>query len=323
MFVILPRRIINRAFICGIIIGDHFSRRIYQTRSTISPEVRRHLLLQLNIRRDWDLYDWTIYSQTGTVGLCVFGLGAGLTLRELPSHSYRKWLLCIGWVIPILCYVVMLCGRGKHATAIVLAWTQILKGLGGGNSVVCVKDMGIVISNLALWTKLFGATSTAVGEYPNIDILCPFSLVQLLETNHRALPCISNDMPANLDKYLTPVGVNATAPSQARDIRPTILERESSKLTTTPSDLSSSPRSLRIISIDAFIPLFAALCTTNFYLGKTQNAVDGKLHPMYRVGADNPNQRHDDYVGEQSESENEKGGVPPKGVQESELGRRT
>lgn len=43
--------------------------------------------------------------------------------------------------------------------------------------------------------------------------------------------------------------------------------------------------------------------------------MDGKLHPMYRVGADNPNQRHDDYVGEQSESDNEKGGVPPKGVQ--------
>lgn len=90
----------------------------------------------------------------------------------------------------------MLYGRGKHATcvmflfsppsilsetngahlysAVVLAWTQILNGLDGGISVVCVKvmvqasvpheDMGIVISNLALWTKLFGAISTALGE---------------------------------------------------------------------------------------------------------------------------------------------------------------
>lgn len=58
---------------------------------------------------------------------------------------------------------------------VALAWTQILNGLGGGISVVCVnvmvqasvphEDMGIVISNLALWTKLFGAISTAVGEF--------------------------------------------------------------------------------------------------------------------------------------------------------------
>lgn len=56
-----------------------------------------------------------------------------------------------------------------------LAWTQILNGLGGGMSVVCVQvmvqasvpheDMGIVISNLALWTYLFGGIATAVGEY--------------------------------------------------------------------------------------------------------------------------------------------------------------
>lgn len=65
--------------------------------------------------------------------------------------------------------------NGTHLySAVVLFWTQILNGLGGGISVVCVKlmvqasvpheDMGIVISNLALWTKLFGAISTAVGE---------------------------------------------------------------------------------------------------------------------------------------------------------------
>lgn len=34
----------------------------------------------------------------------------------------------------------------------------------------------------------------------------------------------------------------------------------------------------------AFVPLIAALLTTNYYLGKTQNAVDGKLHAMYREG---------------------------------------
>lgn len=59
-------------------------------------------------------------------------------------------------------------------SAVALAWTQILNGFGGGISVVCTnvmvqasvphEDMGIVISNLALWTKLFGAISTAVGE---------------------------------------------------------------------------------------------------------------------------------------------------------------
>lgn len=109
-----------------------------------------------------------------------------------------QWLLCLGWAIRILCYVVMYHARGANATfvppfchrlllgscifftprhfrSVGLAWTQILNGLGGGISVVCVKvmvqasvpheDMGIVISNLALWTRLFGAISTAVGAY--------------------------------------------------------------------------------------------------------------------------------------------------------------
>lgn len=49
---------------------------------------------------------------------------------------------------------------------------------------------------------------------------------------------------------------------------------------------------------EAFIPLLAALFTTNFYLGKTQNAVDGKLHPMYRQGetpvSDDSSSSHDE-----------------------------
>lgn len=83
---------------------------------------------------NWNLYDWTIYSQTETVGLCVFGLAA-----------------------------------------VVLAWTQTLNRIDGDISAVYGKvmvqasvpheDMGIVISNLTLWTKLFGAISTAVDEY--------------------------------------------------------------------------------------------------------------------------------------------------------------
>lgn len=61
--------------------------------------------------------------------------------------------------------------------------------------------------------------------------------------------------------------------------------------------------------IIAFIPLITALCTTNFYLGNTQNAVDGKLHPMYRnkeaVEGDNQSQ---------SESHDEKEPLPEEGL---------
>lgn len=69
------------------------------------------------------------------------------------------------------------CFLSRFHSAVGLAWTQILNGLGGGMSVVCVQvmvqasvpheDMGIVISNLALWTYLFGAISTAVGKLPD------------------------------------------------------------------------------------------------------------------------------------------------------------
>lgn len=55
----------------------------------------------------------------------------------------------------------------------------------------------------------------------------------------------------------------------------------------------------------AFIPLITALCTTNFYLGNTQNAVDGKVHPMYgkNEGVESDSQS-------QSEGHDEKQPVP-------------
>lgn len=33
----------------------------------------------------------------------------------------------------------------------------------------------------------------------------------------------------------------------------------------------------------AFVPFIAGLLTTNYYLGKTQNAVDGRVHAIYAV----------------------------------------
>lgn len=36
---------------------------------------------------NWSLYDWTIFSQTETVGLCLFGLAAGLAMRY--THRYK------------------------------------------------------------------------------------------------------------------------------------------------------------------------------------------------------------------------------------------
>lgn len=67
-----------------------------------------------------------------------------------------------------------LCFLSGENSAVALAWTQILNGAGGGISLACVnvmvqasvphEDLGIVISNLSLWTQLFGAIGSAVGQ---------------------------------------------------------------------------------------------------------------------------------------------------------------
>lgn len=36
---------------------------------------------------NWNLYNWTIFSQTETVGVCIFGLLAGLAMRY--THRYK------------------------------------------------------------------------------------------------------------------------------------------------------------------------------------------------------------------------------------------
>lgn len=75
--------------------------------------------------------------------------------------------------IPILLPLICLFDTRSSSSPVELAWTQVLNGLGGGISIVCVnvmvqasvphEDLGIVIANLALWTKLTGAISAAVA----------------------------------------------------------------------------------------------------------------------------------------------------------------
>lgn len=81
--------------------------------------------------------------------------------------------------------------------------------------------------------SLFFHSRCRLDVSPSLSSHCPLPVI--LGTNHDASPLASSDMPANLDKYLTPIGVNATeiatiycsitsARHQTDDIRAGVIE---------------------------------------------------------------------------------------------------
>ncbi|KAJ1033794.1 hypothetical protein NDA16_000004 [Ustilago loliicola] len=210
-----------------------------------------------------------------TCGLSVFGLAAGVYLRVF--HRY-KMLQISGLVIRIVAMGLYLYGRNGNLTTMVIVWSQILNSLGGACSVVGTRvasqasvphqDLASIIAQLALWTRLGGAIGTAIsagiwtGKLP--DHLTTTSLTPAQQKTVYGKPAsaktkypwnspLRNQINAALSKTMTPIYITSL--------------------------------------VLAFIPLFAGLIMPNYYLGKTQNAVDGTDNSGRVIESveDNPN----------------------------------
>lgn len=106
-------------------------------------------------------------------------------------------------------------------------------------------------------------------------------------------------MPKNLAKELTPLGLDADAIATlfgsiilARDAEPTVRAGVISAYNTTVRPMyiaatalgmcpSCTRARMRTDVTTAVVALIPGMLTTNFYLGKQQNAVDNTIHPQY------------------------------------------
>lgn len=120
----------------------------------------------------WSLANWTRYTNAETVALSVFGLVAGLILRA--THRY-KGIQLIGLSIRIIGMgVVVYTASRTQVPTVAFAFIPVLIGAGGACSVVGTRvasqasvphhDLGQVIAQLALWTRIGGAIGTAVAS---------------------------------------------------------------------------------------------------------------------------------------------------------------
>jgi len=76
---LMPLRVLNRTFLCCVII-DVFYFISGNLRSTFFSS-------WVYVIKDWSTQNWVFFNNTTTVGLCVFGLLAGAIQRA--THRYK------------------------------------------------------------------------------------------------------------------------------------------------------------------------------------------------------------------------------------------
>lgn len=166
-FPILPRRCVNRTLVGSIIITFFFQLAGMVPLTYLSSYVW--------IVKDWSNQEWTYYNNTLTMALCVFGVVSGTLMRV--THSFKIYQY-FGIVMEIIGSGIMIDGRLASDNTVILVWSSILSGMGGGFTVpacnvslqasVPHRDMAISISIMSLASNIgssIGSTiSTAIWQ---------------------------------------------------------------------------------------------------------------------------------------------------------------
>jgi MFS family permease len=249
-----PKRVVfNRTFIMSVIIDFIYMVAGYM-RST-------YLSSYTWIVTDWSAQDWTYYNNTLTLALCIFGIVAGVIFRA--THRYKYWQVS-GLIVLVIGVGVMVDTDGlcrKNVAALVMS--QILIGFGGGFSVVASQvaaqasvphqDLAIVISLLSLWSSIGSAIGSAI-----------------------AAPVWSSKMPGYLREYLP----SSVSDEQVMEFFGNIKAIKSYPFNgeVRQGAIHAYSKTMWYLFVPSlsisFIPVIAACCQTNFFLGDSQNAVE-------------------------------------------------
>ncbi|RPD55466.1 MFS general substrate transporter [Lentinus tigrinus ALCF2SS1-7] len=274
---IMPRRIWNRTFIMCVIIDALYYFGGYLGDTYFSSWVY--------VVKDWSLRDYTFFTNTLTVGLCFFGIVAGLLMRI--THRY-KYIQVIGLCIRSLGLGLRLHTSLRGNPDAELVMTQVIISMGGAFSVVGSQvgsqasvphtDMATAISLLGMLTNLGGAIGSAV-----------------------AAAVWGHWMPKNLTAQLSGLlsaeqieeiyGSITTARTQPDNIRTGVIKAYNDTVF----------RLYLPALIISFVAILAGLLASNFRLDSRQNAIEDKAVIGFETEAE-----HDSAKDSEKDSEKEK-----------------
>ncbi|CUA71763.1 Siderophore iron transporter 3 [Schizosaccharomyces pombe 972h-] [Rhizoctonia solani] len=251
--IMSKRLITNRAFLAAV--GIHFFHQF------ADPLWNLYLSSFVWVVKDWDTRSWVYFNNSVNVTTSVFNLIGGLILKY--THRY-KYLQACGLGIRVIGIGLLIAPHtnGAVVSTVQLVWSQILIGIGGAFSVVGSRvgaqasvpheDLASLTALLSVWTSLGGSVGSAI-----------------------ATAIWTSKMPNNLHKYLPGVsqatinklyGSIKSARNASPEVRRGVIEA-----------YGATTRPMIIISLGlSCICFILAFFMPNYYLGKTQNAVDGK-----------------------------------------------
>lgn len=160
---IMPRRVMNRTFLCCIAIDFLYYFTGYLTDTY-------YLSWVYIIKPDWSAKNYTYFSNILTVGLCGFAVLAGLVQRY--THRY-KLLQLTGLAIRVVAEGVNFLSVNGNQSDAVLVMSRVLVSLGGAITVTSTQvaaqgsvphaDMALAMAILSLWTQLGGSIASAIS----------------------------------------------------------------------------------------------------------------------------------------------------------------
>lgn len=253
-FPTAPIRLLkNRTFITAVILNFNYMMAGYMNLTYISSYVY--------IVTDLDARHWNYWNNTLTMGLCGFGVVAGLVQRY--THRYKFIQIC-GLIIKIIGYGLLVDKNGVRDLGR-LTMSQVLAGAGGAFSVVASQvssqgsvphqDVALVIALLSLWTAIGGAIGTAIAS-----------------------GVWTSSMPGNLRRFI---------PLSTSDEDIALFFADITTIKALPFDSEVRQGAIRAYETTvyplwagalglSFVSLIAGLFQTNYYLGDQQNAYDNK-----------------------------------------------
>ncbi|KKY16667.1 putative siderophore iron [Phaeomoniella chlamydospora] len=251
-FPLLNKRVWhNKTFICAVII-DIFYMVSGNVRST-------YYTTWVYVIKPWSNYNWGNFVAITTVSLTFFGLLAGIYQRIF--HRY-KVLQIFGLSLRILALGITYWAVGPNASTAALVMASLLGGMGGACSVVGTRvasqasvphqDLASIISQLSLWTKLGSSVGSAISStmYTNTYMN---NLLEEGLSSEDALVFYSSSTKARVKFPWGTEKREAGIRAFTNTVRPIFL-------------------TALCLSV---IPLIFGLIMPNYYLGKTQNVVDG------------------------------------------------
>ncbi|WVQ71398.1 hypothetical protein IAR50_000932 [Cryptococcus sp. DSM 104548] len=251
---IMPARVFNRTFIGCVLIDWNYYFSGYLSDAYWSS--------WLWVVTDYDAKQYTYMGNILTVGLCFFAVLAGVIQRY--THRF-KYLQLAGLGIRIIGMGLGFMAVNGHLTTAVMVSSRVLISLGGGISVtssqVAVQgsvphaDMALAMAILSLWTSIGGAIGSAIAA----------------SVWNRRVPYFLNEYVGDVYNSTELAGIfGDITVARAAEPRDQIIRAYNDAI---------HPLMLAALLTSMLSLIFGAF-TTNFYLGKHQNAVEKKIIAM-------------------------------------------